>query len=942
MFKRLFAVLLTVPLAVLADVCSNTAEVYYNGFGSQGDVSSGKLVDAAWSGDDNVRINSVTFGQVSPSLAFAGHAGELGMTSKVGWMDLSGANSAQLGFWVQRGFDTQPGGCAADQACSEYPGVGADLRVDYYSNTGQWQTLVTYYGGGAPGEAYLYQQELPVNALHSGFRLRFTHTGGAGETEDFWHLDDVLLEQCLGSSDIDHFSIQVVPLAVACEPIAVTIQAHDAQHNLTDAQGRAVEITTSTSRGAWSGDGVTDSNPQDGKANIQFLPGEVQRTIYLDYPVVAGGSATVNFDVTDGLTTETSGFAVAADDPSVLLTTSGLRFIEVNGSVVTKVIPNQVSAVTSPQNLFIEAVQKDAGDGSCKQVYKAAGARTLKLAAECNNPLRCAGRSLVLGRYSSVGNWQEEAIQTVDDNAVLGASGYSTLPVYFNADSRAPITINYPDVGMLSLHVRDEAVSADPGTVIAGSSTGFVVAPYSIRLASVQSNDSPPIANPGTTDSASGAGFVAAGTPFQMSLEVINALGQITPNYGNEIIAEGVDVDLSTLVYPSGTGVDSGILATALPFALVSPGVFASDTVQWSEVGTFRAVADIRDRDYLGAGSVVATSESGDIGRFYPAYFHLDNRAGENLASHSCGAFSYMSEPDINLRFTLGAYSADAQLVRNYDNKALNWSVAGEVQFYAENADDGLNRGERLTLNQNPLWDAGQYHIDSALSGAPVQFDRLALELDGPYSSLQLSLGVTDIDGVALAAGLLNQNPMLSGDCVLEANCTTAALGFDETTGAYSTLSVEYGRATIESVHGSESSPLAVPFGTQVWNGMIWESAVLDSCTMLPYAALDFAGTSPVANPQPVPVGAGSSLGSFNGMANMALASSGSFGLNFSAPGDIGSFPVIVDLTAKPWLRFDWNQDGNYANDMVLPAAIISFGAYRGHDRVIYWREIFD
>ncbi|EIK44630.1 MSHA biogenesis protein MshQ [Cellvibrio sp. BR] len=62
----------------------------------------------------------------------------------------------------------------------------------------------------------------------------------------------------------------------------------------------------------------------------------------------------------------------------------------------------------------------------------------------------------------------------------------------------------------------------------------------------------------------------------------------------------------------------------------------------------------------------------------------------------------------------------------------------------------------------------------------------------------------------------------------------------------------------------------------------------------------------------------------------------------FSAPGVgvTGSFDVKVDLTSYPWLRFDWNQDGDYS-DTTIPDAEFGFGSYRGHDRIIYWRERF-
>jgi MSHA biogenesis protein MshQ len=45
-----------------------------------------------------------------------------------------------------------------------------------------------------------------------------------------------------------------------------------------------------------------------------------------------------------------------------------------------------------------------------------------------------------------------------------------------------------------------------------------------------------------------------------------------------------------------------------------------------------------------------------------------------------------------------------------------------------------------------------------------------------------------------------------------------------------------------------------------------------------------------------------------------------------------------VDLTTLPWLRVDSNQNTNFNDDMSLQGHY-GFGQYRGHDRIIYWRE---
>src|SRR5690606_13666455 len=92
-----------------------------------------------------------------------------------------------------------------------------------------------------------------------------------------------------------------------------------------------------------------------------------------------------------------------------------------------------------------------------------------------------------------------------------------------------------------------------------------------------------------------------------------------------------------------------------------------------------------------------------------------------------------------------------------------------------------------------------------------------------------------------------------------------------------------------------------------------------------------------------VNLGGGSAIGQYANIdVNNVNFIDGNAGHFFTAPGVTGSFPVNVDLTSLPWLRFDWNQDGDHNNNLALPPATISFQQYRGHDRIIYWREVFE
>ncbi|MEH6357233.1 MAG: DUF6701 domain-containing protein, partial [Marinobacter sp.] len=61
-------------------------------------------------------------------------------------------------------------------------------------------------------------------------------------------------------------------------------------------------------------------------------------------------------------------------------------------------------------------------------------------------------------------------------------------------------------------------------------------------------------------------------------------------------------------------------------------------------------------------------------------------------------------------------------------------------------------------------------------------------------------------------------------------------------------------------------------------------------------------------------------------------------GLVLAAPGESNQGNVIAIFDVPLWLQGDWDQDGALEN----PQTTATFGVYRGNDRVIYWREIFN
>jgi len=138
-----------------------------------------------WSVVDGVIVDDMGIGEPSPdySLRLNGHpTGGDSIESIV--IDLSSYSSAALTYYFQR------------TGAGNSPEQGEDLVIEYYDGL-SWVEL-DYQPGNGPDMDY-YEQviiELPPDALHAGFQLRFWNNGTSHDTQkyDDWFVDDIKIE----------------------------------------------------------------------------------------------------------------------------------------------------------------------------------------------------------------------------------------------------------------------------------------------------------------------------------------------------------------------------------------------------------------------------------------------------------------------------------------------------------------------------------------------------------------------------------------------------------------------------------------------------------------------------------------------------------------------------------------------------------------------------
>ncbi len=742
-----------------------------------------------------------------------------------------------------------------------------------------------------------------------------------------------LTRPCALVSPTDHFNIDSATIAVTCEAQPVTVSARLADDGVDASYVGTVTLSTSTGRGDWTlagGSGVLTPGAADsGNASYVFAAADAgQVNLALAHPT----AATVNVNVIDGSgITERSGTALPVD-PDIQFRDTALRFFA-NGTanaIGTQISGKSTLQAPASQAIVVRALETDSETGACVGRLPP-GPYSVDFAYECRTPGNCASNAAL-----------NLAGTDIDDNDLGAVSQFSTvnnLPfLEVGGFPQASIPFRYDDAGQIALYARlfIPAIGEEPAITLEGASNAFVVRPFALGIDSVNAGAQ---TNPGGTASG-GAGFVAAATPFDYTIGAYrydaadDANLDGAPDTGANVTNNGLTPAFAAT---TSIAVDAITPAAGSPGALsplaVGAGAFsggAADVLgaSYSEAGSVDLL--LRVDDYLGAVDADIVGRSGTIGRFFPDTFRLQATASGDACS-SASAFTYLDQAAIGLDFELSALNAAGVVTANYD-AALGYAV-GTVLYHAENGDDGVDLGGRLSVPAGGF-EAGVWQLPAAsgsFSTTGASFNRQPGSVDGPFASLQLSLSViSDPDGRLLDAP--DENP---GEPGCGAGCTTGAIG--------APLNLRYGRMRSVNAYGPETQALPTPLVAEYWNGQRWVVNADDGngtpgCTQLPQAAVDLQAGSSFGSP--IPIGGGNSTGSIAYPSGSDLVlNGGDAGLLFSAPGagNTGEISVDVDLGALPWLRFDWDGDGVFDDDP--PTTTATFGRFRGNDRIIYWRE---
>lgn len=717
-----------------------------------------------------------------------------------------------------------------------------------------------------------------------------------------------------------------------CQNMTITVTAQNSLGQTVTNYTGAITISTQNSTGTWvsTTGGGAFSGGSSGIATYQYVLGDNGVvTFQLNYPASGASPITIKAFQTNSI--------------GILGLSNPINFIPASLLVTASSVPNPPASppsaftttqtsgvVSSTQGSLILTAYTSSG---CGIVTSYTGTKTLRMYTTYVNPTTGTINAVVNNGTSNF---------TIANSASATATN---VPVTFvNGVSNPNITITYSDVGSLSLSVQDTAASG-PG----GASGNFITKPFAFAI-NVPGNSASQVTTPPATAQTACLGdsiFKKAGAPFTVNVQPQNATGGATPNYGNETPAQGILLQSSALVAPTGGrngSTNTGTIANGTTFSKVIGGgspftgaYFTGSTFSFDEVGCINLTAGVSAGSYLGTSNVTVSTV---VGRFTPDHFSVAGTTPRFNPGCGSGQFTYLAQPfsyAVTPVLTVTAQALTNTTTQNYAGSfwKLN-STFNPVYNAVYYSVDTAVSNPSLTLQLN---NASTTPTDNLNGTTTVAFTTASplttLQVQKPVSGfispvnaeLQLSIPtITDTDAVActgtgcVSGGFAFGTTASSGGIVFSPSSTTQGKLF------------YHGRMFIQDTAVSELLSDAIPVQTQYYatssgNSLGFIINPLDSCTSLAAANIGLTVT-PVTGVTPTVT-----MGTVNFVA-------GANTINLTAPG----VTEYVDVQAKlstgqanlPWLQYPWPYGG--VGD---PIGRASFGIFPGNNRIIYQQEVY-
>jgi len=527
---------------------------------------------------------------------------------------------------------------------------------------------------------------------------------------------------------------------------------------------------------------------------------------------------------------------------------------------------------------------------------------------------------------------------------------------------------NIPATAYRDVRVRVRYPVALP-TVTSCSTDNFAIRPTGLAVTSTNASGGTAVTNTAT----SGAPAVKTGANFNLRATALAGY-------------DGTPAINNTLVTGTPT---AGSIGGSFGAAAIGSGVADGNAFYYSEVGHFglgtNAVFDSGftsvdsgggdcTNDFsnvlvggrygcnLGSTAVPQVTGVSGFGRFIPDNFNVSYNMP--VLAPACTGFSYVGQ---SVNYTTAPVMTVT--ARNGTSNGLtNATTVNYAGSYMKFANDNTSlaqppydtqaeryaRFDVLGGGNTPALDTSSLPATSAdpaigtftngvgtftfSGGSGLAFVRSATTPSAPFDAdIALELNVVDADGVAYGS-----NPASFG----AASADSGMLFSDADAGTTNDEEVRYGRLRIGGASGSQQLPLRLPVEVQYWNGTVFETNTLDSCTVLSavnvglgnYVGALAAGDTAASIVE-------SPLQDGRSVISLSAPGAGNHGsvvvtLNLGDGGNAdacGAFAPAAAAGSLDHLRGRWcDPPGNYTKD---PSVRARFGIMRSSDQVIYQRE---
>lgn len=733
-------------------------------------------------------------------------------------------------------------------------------------------------------------------AIPSDFLLSLTgSTGGSNNNHEIDNVQICALKSNPIGAQIDHFEFDHTGQGLTCNPETVTIRAcanASCSQLFTDPL-TATLLPESTSEGIWIGGNQVSFN--NGSTQLQLrrnTPGIVTLGVKGSSPTTKPLSKTL---------CRIGAGALSENNCSLTFADSGFIFD----------VPDKLA--NKPVDVLVKAVKKSDATQQCVPSFQNQ-TKTLNFWSVYQTPSAPISPKAVTINSSAIGT---------------SSTAPTALNLVFDVEGQSSISVNYPDAGKLQLEAKYTGTGDEQDLVMTGSDQ-FVSVPAGLCVKPVDTSALCPSANMSCNV------YRKAGQDFGMTVQAVAWQSDSDADFcsGNLPTTNFSDTTMtltSQVVAPAiASGGHNGVLGVrSYHHTAQTNNLNSLNNQSMSEVGVFQIAAQATP-NYLGAASSlnIPIAYSANLGRFVPDRFLV----GDVSVISACGSFSYMDQP-FPMSMTLSALNIGGDVTQNYFPP---FSLA-TAKLVGENNNNGVDLQSRLSaLPVNAAsWSQGVAMVDGAYR---ANFNRVTpnvttnLYQDGPFELLDIGVQVLDNDprpnGIYAYVASPDMDAATAGNCT---HCNAKNI---------STQTLRHGRATMDNTYGPETETLKMPTRAEYWNGANWVLNGDDSCTVATYglgSQVDNAGLGYHFDPD---LTTGQSI---NRSGASSAFQAGQFDLLWRAltsSGNLYRGQVTAPLDVPTWLEWYWNWNDITPTALSDPRASAFFGRYRGHDRIIYWREV--